>query len=466
MRKPYIVIVTIWRPELDESKPRYVAIADALARDAQSGRLAPGARLPTHRDLADLLGVTVGTVTRAYGEAARRGLVSGEVGRGTFLRSASLETAPLSADAGTIDLSVNHPPSGGSETKRLLSETLSALAARPDLDRLLSYPPDGGLPDHRAAGAAWISAAGLEASAETVVVSSGIQHGMTAVLAALLEPGDLLVSEALTYPGMKALAGLLHLRLQGLAMDEQGLRPDAFEAACRASAVKALYCVPTLHNPTTAVMPEARRREIAALARLHGVTIIEDDVHGPLHASPPAPLSSFAPEASFYLRGTGKCLLPGLRIGFILAPAARVARLCAAVRTTTWMAAPLMAEVVATWIRNGDADRVVARQRHEAAARHALAARVLAGQRVDTQAQGYHLWLHLPEPWRSDSFAEQALRRGVRVTPSQTFLIGRGQPPAAVRVCLGAAREPAQLERALGVLADLLDGPPDLGPVM
>lgn len=328
------------------------------------------------------------------------------------------------------------------------------------------YPPDGGLPEHRAAGAAWIASAGLAATPETVVVSSGIQHGLTAVLAALLGPGDLLVTESLTYPGVKALAGLLHLRLQGLAMDEYGLRADALESACRAGSVKALYCVPTLHNPTTIVMPEARRREIAEVARKHGVTVIEDDVHSPLHAAPPPPLTSFAPELSFYLRGSGKSLLPGLRIGFILAPPARVARLAASIRTTTWMAAPLMAEVMAIWIRNGTAERIVARQRTEAAARQNLAAQAFAGRRYDAQPHGYHLWLHLPEPWRSETFAEQAARRGVRVTPAQTFLIGRGSPPHAVRVCLGAAPDHAQLERALRVLVDLLEGPPDTGAVM
>ncbi len=458
--------MTTWSPELEDTKPRYRAIADALARDAASGRLKPGTRLPTHRDLAEHLGVTVGTVTRAYGEATRRGLISGEVGRGTFIRGTSQAQVAVSDEGDIVDLSVNHPPSGGLETTALLSETLATLSGRSDLDRLLHYPPDGGLPEHRAAGAAWIAATGLVAGAETVVVSSGIQHGLTAVLAALLEPGDLLVSEALTYPGMKALAGLLHVRLQGLAMDEQGLRPDAFDAACRASRVKALYCVPTLHNPTTIVMPEARRREIAALARAHGVTIIEDDVHGPLHAAPPPPLSSFAPELSYFLRGTGKCLLPGLRIGFILAPAARVARLCAAVRTTTWMAAPLMAEVVSGWLRDGTAQRLLERQRLEAAARQALATRAFPGRRVETHAHSHHLWLHLPEPWRSDGFAEQAARRGVRVTPSQTFVLGRGQAPHAVRVCLGAASDRARLERGLAVLTELLDGPPDLGPVM
>ena len=130
-RNSYIVSMTIWQPELESDKPRYVAIADAIARDTASGRLTPGSRLPTHRDLADLIGVTVGTVTRAYSEAARRGLISGEVGRGTFVRALPEATAAVS-DNGVIDLSVNHPPFSGIETRQLLAETLTAIAGRPN----------------------------------------------------------------------------------------------------------------------------------------------------------------------------------------------------------------------------------------------------------------------------------------------------------------------------------------------
>ncbi len=459
--------MTMWQPQLVESDgPRYIAIAEALARDLQAGRLRPGARLPTHRDLADQLGLTVGTVTRAYAEAARRGLVSGEVGRGTFVRAPGLELQTMTEAAEVVDLSFNQPPNGGPETRQLMADTLTTIAARADLDRLLAYPPDGGHVEHRAAGAAWIASAGLDATADNVVVSSGIQHGLTALLAALLAPGDLLVTEALTYPGMKSLAALLHVRLHGLAMDEHGLRPEAFEAACRGGAVKALYCVPTLHNPTAAVMPDERRREVAEIARRHGVLLIEDDVHGPLHPTAPAPLCTHAPELGYFLRGTGKCLTPGLRIGYILAPRARVARVAASIRTTTWMAPPLMAEVAATWLREGDAARHQARQRAEAAARQALAARAFAGLRFHAQPHGYHLWLHLPEPWRSETFAEEAARRGVRVTPSQAFLVGRGSPPHAVRVCLGAPRERATLERGLRALLELIGAPPDAGPVL
>jgi len=462
--------MTSWVPDLRQRKgPRYLAIAAALSDDADAGRLAPGARLPTHRQLADRLGVTVGTVTRAYAEAARRSLVSGEVGRGTFVRAPvtrlSLVASSVRDRADLIDLSPNLPPSAhGDGEAATLARTLKALSRRKDLGRLLAYPPEGGARAHRAAGAEWVGRSGLKATAERTLVSSGSQHGMTAVFAALLGPGDLVVAEALTYPGMKTLAGLLSLRLEGLGMDDQGLRPDAFAAACRARRPKALYCVPTLQNPTTSVMPEERRREIAAIAREHGVLIVEDDVHGRIPEKAPRPLSAFAPELSVYLTGTSKVLAPGLRIGFIAAPEALVPRIAAAIRGTTWMAAPLMAEIAASWIADGTAESILKRKRKEAAARLRLADRIL-GRSDRARPVAYHLWLQLPKPWRSESFAEAARQRGVAVTPAPAFAVGRGVLPDAVRVCLGAARDRAQLERGLRVLALLLAAAPEPTPL-
>jgi DNA-binding transcriptional MocR family regulator len=462
--------MTTWVPDLRQRRgPRYLAIAEALAEDAGAGRLTPGARLPTHRELADRLGVTVGTVTRAYAEAARRSLVSGEVGRGTFVRApmARLSASPLPAPdaAFLVDLGPNLPPSApGDGEGATLARTLSALSKRRDLAGLLAYPPEGGARAHRSAGAEWVARSGLKASAERTLVSSGSQHGMTAVFAALLGPGDLVLAEELTYPGMKTLAGLLSLRLQGLAMDEQGLRPDAFAAACRTRAPKALYCVPTLHNPTTSLQSEERRREIAAVAREHGVLIVEDDVHGRILERPPRPLSAFAPELSVYLTGTSKVLAPGLRVGFIVAPEALVPRIAAAIRGTTWMAAPLMAEIAARWIADGTAESILRRKRKEAAARQRLAARILPGDARGHPA-AYHVWLGLPRPWRSEAFAEAARQRGVLVTPAPAFAIGRGAVPDAVRVCLGAARDRAALERGLGVLAELLETAPLPAPL-
>jgi DNA-binding transcriptional MocR family regulator len=469
--KRYIVSMTMWLPRIAGSdKPRYLAIADAIAEDTAAGRLRAGTKLPTHRDLADQLGVTVGTVSRAYAEAARRGLVSGEVGRGTFALGHPEYHAARGdpgGGLGLVDLSGNHPPATADERQHpVLPATLATLARRPDLSPLLGYPPDGGAPEHRAAGAAWIARSGLEASPDQVVVSSGSQHGMTAVFATLLNPGDLVLAEELTYPGVKALAGLLHLRLEGVALDEDGLRPDAFESACRAQTVKALYCVPTIQNPTASVMPDPRRREVAEIARAHSVAIIEDDVYGLLPTEPTLPISAYAPEISFYVTGTAKSVAPGLRIGYILAPPPAVSRLAAAVRTTTWMAAPLLAEIASLWINDGTADRILARKREEVRARQQIAAAILGRFRRDTHPAAYHVWLHLPEPWRTETFVEQARGRGVAVTPAQAFVVGRASAPHAVRICLGAAADQPELERALGILRDILEGPPAAGPMV
>ncbi len=449
--------MTIWSPRLAGRKgPRYRAIVEALAEDFAAGELRQGARLPTHRDLADTLGVTVGTVSRAYAEAARRGLVSGEVGRGTFVRGAGDE--PVEAEASeTCDLSQNHPPEpAGRPQRAALVSALASLTSGGDVGRLLDYPAAGGGALDREAGASWIARAGLAVSADEVLVCTGSQHGLTVVLATLLEPGDVLLTESLTYAGLQPVAGLLRLRLRGLPIDAHGLRPDALEDACREGRPKALYLIPTLHNPTTAIMPESRRREIAEVARRHGLRIIEDDVHGLLPTARPAPIATLAPECSYYLTSTSKTLAPGLRIAYVAAPPADVPRLAASLRATTWAVAPLTAAVASHWIRDGTADRILEARRQETRERQALARERLAGFDLDTKPEAYYLWLRLPEPWRSESFVAEALARGVRVTPADAFAVDRAQAPHAVRLCIGAARSRETLARGFDAMAGLL----------
>jgi DNA-binding transcriptional MocR family regulator len=458
----------MWVPELaGRAGPLYRAIADCLRDDITSGRLGPGTRLPTHRWLAERLGVTVGTVTRAYSEAARRGLLSGEVGRGTFVRPAAPAADDTATEAVSLDLAHNHPPLPAlGALGDALQRTLASLSVRGDLAGLLDYPTDGGRRTHREAGAAWIGRTGLHADPERVLVCAGSQHALTTVLATLLQPGDVLLTEALTYPGLKALANLLHIRLEGLPLDGDGLRPDALEQACRQGRPSALYCVPTVQNPTGSVMPESRRREIAAIASAHGLAVIEDDIHALLPPERPLPIAAFAPERTYYLTSTSKSLAPGLRVGYIFAPPADTSRLAAGVRATTWGAAPLAAEVVSLWTRDGTADALLEARRAEAAARQALAAEALRGAAYDAHPVGYHLWLHLPEPWRSESFAAQSARRGVTVTPAEAFVVGRDAAPHAVRLCLGAPRTREALSRGLRLVAETLAGAPDAGTPM
>jgi DNA-binding transcriptional MocR family regulator len=284
---------------------------------------------------------------------------------------------------------------------------------------------------------------------------------MTVVFSTLTNPGDSVFTESLTYPGMKNLAHLLHLRLKGLPTDEHGIIPEAFEKACGKDSSRILYTIPTLQNPLGTVMPESRRREIAAIAVRHDVAIVEDDVHSFMLPSPPAPLSSFAPENSYYILSTSKSIAGGLRIGYLIAPERMIEPLETSLRATVWMAPPLMAEIAAEWILDGTADRLVEQKRSEAGARQSIASQALAGFQFDAHPLSFHLWLHLPEPWRGNEFSAQLRRRGVAVTPGEAFVPGREQSPHAVRVCLGAPRSRAQLEKGLGIIRSVLQETPD-----
>ena len=354
--------MTMWNPSLAaDAEPKYQALLDALQRDIDSGVLLPGARLPTQRDLAQRLGVAIGTVGRAYAVAEQRGIVSGEVGRGTFVRGPEPgveQGAVEEEDPEVIDLSksrlVRDPRVGST------GAMLQALARRPDLDRLMDfYQPAPGMARHRELGAQWIRRSGLAVPAERVIVTSGAQHGAATVLASLARPGDVILTEHVTYTGMKAIASLLHLQLRGLPLDAHGLIPEAFEAACRESAPRALYCMPTLQNPTARTMPLARRQALVGIAQRYDVALIEDDVYGFLSEQSIPPLTSLAPAISYYITSTSKSMAPGLRVGYVVAPESRVDRVAGVIRASTWLISPLLAELASEWIERGEADAMV-----------------------------------------------------------------------------------------------------------
>lgn len=278
--------------------------------------------------------------------------------------------------------------------------------------------------------------------------------------------GDTVLTEALTYPGVKRLAEWLHLRLEGVAMDAEGLRPDALAAACRRKdGGKLLYTMPTLQNPTGAVMSEERRRQIASVVKEHGLTVLEDDAYGRLLETPPRPLAAFAPEQTYFVAGTAKVLAPGLRIAYLAAPTPRVEKLAHGIWMSNVMATPVTAEVAARWIEDGTAEKVVELRRHEARARWKLVRSIL-GIRGGREV-GMHFWLPLPAGWRAEAFAAQAHRAGVSVMPAETFAVGPAAAPAGVRVCLGPPRTRDALEQGLRRLAAALEtGPAPLPAIV
>lgn len=430
--------MTLWTPKLHENaEPIYRRIADAIERDVRAGVLVDGSQLPTHRELARILDITAVTVTRAYAEAQRRGVVSSSQGRGTFVRAPRTAVAPATEiDLQTNVITVPMPM----PTAAALQRAASMLNA--------SYGATAGSDRHRAAGAAWI---GRRTDPSRVLVTAGTQHALFLAMLSTTRPDETVLCESFTYHNAKAIAQLLRLRLEPLAMDRYGILPDAFEKAARAKNAKTLVTIPNLQNPTGIVMPDKRRRDLALVAEQHGITIIEDDVCGFLVDDPPLPLAWFAPNRTIFLSGLGKALAPAMRIGYIVAPDALFSRIQSALNASALFASPILAELAATWIEDGTAARLALRKREEVALRTTLARRILGRRAQGADLRSPHLWVEVPRRWTPDAFAEEARRRNVRVASGSLFAVG-DETPRHVRISIAAPSTPAELESALHVL--------------
>lgn len=450
-----------WLPSVDRvDGPLYAAIADAIGADIRAGRLNPGDRLPPQRALAAALGIDFTTVSRAYAEAGRRHLVEGRVGQGTYVRGDRAATALPGAEAGFVDMSMNLPPRFDAPALvRRLGDDVVRVQAEGGLDLLMRYQEPGSTARDRAAGAAWLAPRLGPVPEGRVLVCPGAQGALAAVLGLVAGPGGTVCAEPLTYPGLRALAAHLRLRLVAVAADAQGLLPDAFEAACREQAPKALYINPTLHNPTTVTLPPDRRHALVAIARRHGVAIVEDDAYGALPVQTHPPLAALAPDVVHHVAGIAKCLAPALRIAYLVVPDTRTAtRAAGALRATAAMASPLTAAIATRWIEGGTAAEVLAEIRRETRARQALAALVLPADLATADPDGFHLWLRLPAPWTRGEFAMRLRATGIGVVASDAFALQ--SPPEAVRLALGAPESRAALRQGLETTADLLaDGP-------
>lgn len=440
-----------------------------MAEDIATGRLPAGTQLPPHRELAYQLGLSPNTTSRAYAEAVRRALLRGEVGRGTFVRSADIDPVQEDpetlrrAESGPVDLSRNLPMPGFSEPH--IRHALTEIAADPGLRSLLDYQTDGDLARYREAGRAWLSGCGLDVPADCVIPTVGGQHGILCVLMALLQPGDLLLAEALTYTPVLTMAARLGLRIGAAAMDAEGVIPEAFETWCRKARPRAFYLTPTLQAPTTATLSETRRADIAEIASRYGVIMIEDDVFGPLKPDRPAPLAALAEETTIYVTSLSKTVAPGLRVGFLATPRTLVPALHQSLNLSIWMTPPMSLELAHRLIADGTAITLAEQQRRVATQRQSLAQQILGTAAVPMPADGFHLWVPLSEGWRADVFCAECARRGALVSEGRSFSIDAADAPEAIRICVSHEPNEARLKQGLDIVAGVLRQKPSASPM-
>jgi DNA-binding transcriptional MocR family regulator len=436
-------------------QPRYKQLVDQFAADIRAGRLRPGTRLPTHRELAAREGLALVTATRVYAELQEMGLVSGETGRGTFVKEAlprgqGIDLHAWSAD--TVDLSFNYPSSPGQTD--LLRAALRQLAVGGDLESLLRYQPQGGREHERATAARHLASRGLPATAETTLLVSGAQHGLMTTAMALLEPGDVVAVDALTYPGFKLAAEANRLELAPIPAAGRGPDLDALAALCKQRRVRAVYVMPTLHNPLGWVMSATRCRDLVAIARQHGLILIEDGAYAFLAEGAPPPLASLAPEATVYVSSLSKSVATGLRVGFICAPREWIPKLERAIRATTWNTPAVMTAIGCGWMEDGTVARLEEEKRRDATMRQSLVADILRKLKRVCHPSSYFVWLPLAQEVRADEIAMALMRERVSVSTAVPFSTS-AHVPHAIRLAIGSV-DLATLTRSLEIVARVI----------
>lgn len=438
--------------------PIYRRIADSIAARIARGELEPGDRLPNHRDLATEFKVNVTTITRAFHTLKRRGLVETRPGRGTvildFRNGAGRFQSNPSDERGVIDLSVNRPATAG--YLDALADLMPRLARDRRYATLKDYQPAEGPAYLREAAALWLKTWIPTADASSLFIGAGAQHTLACVLASVTRPGDVVIADEVTYMGLVAVCRARGLILRGLAMDEHGMRPDAFDEACLRWQPRLVFVMPSLHNPMAITMSEARRRALAAIARRHNVLILEDDVYAPLMEERVPAFATLEPELTVHIAGLSKSVAPGLRIGFALTPRALASDVVAALRVDCWNICPLSALTATMLLESEAVETIVESQKQELFERQALTSAMLAGYDLRNQPHAPHAWLILPESWRDGDFAQACSERGVMLMRADPFAIGRDEPPNAVRMNISAARNRDDLRSALGVMLELL----------
>ncbi|HCD6739305.1 TPA: PLP-dependent aminotransferase family protein [Klebsiella pneumoniae] len=420
-------------------KARYKAVVDRYAQAIRSGQLPAGTRLPTHRTLAAGERISLATATRVYRELEEMGLVSGETGRGTFVRDLSLppghgvDQQVVAADV--VDLNFNYPslPDQGDA----LREALRQLAMAGDIDSHLRYQPHAGRLAERDIIARHLTCQHFAPDAENVLIVNGAQHGLAVTVMGLLRPGDVVAVDALTYSGFKALAALYHLELAAIPCRPEGPDLQALHTLCQQRRVRAVYTMPTLHNPLGWVLNTGQRQALADLARQHDLLIIEDAAYARLVSHPPRPVVSYAPERTVYVTGFSKNIATGLRVGVVISPPRYRPEIERAIRATTWNTPTLISSLICAWIEDGTVARFETQKRQDARQRQQVAREVLCGLPVVSHPDSYFVWLPLGEESRADRLANALMERRISVSTAEPFCVS-ATIPQGLRIALGS----------------------------
>lgn len=460
----------MWNPKIINTDiVLYVAIADAIERDIKLGILKPKEKMPSQRWLAKKIGVNLTTISRAYKEGQKRGLISGTIGSGTFVLQQDKKNISLPEIIGNNDEIIELGLVGSVRVEGYnLSKQLKTIVEENRLDSLLDYVPSQGMQRHREAAAKWITEYGFEEDSHRIVICAGAMHAINCCLLGFFTPGERIAVDSLTFTGFKNAAQLNHIKLQPIEMDSQGMIPESLENMCKKFSIKGIYLMPNMQNPTAIVMSAERKKAIADIIIRYELILIEDDIYSFTNLTDHKALSTLVPNNGIFICGISKALFPGLRIAFTVVPERFLYKFTQAVTNTVWMAPPISAEIVTGLIESGIATEIMNKKNEVITHRLKIAKKILKDFSFQATENSMFLWLTLPDGWSCADFENTALMNRIRVISAYKFYVGNQLPPNAVRISLGWVKNDEQLIKGLKGLVSILNQyPPQLtSPVM
>ncbi|MFM0609487.1 PLP-dependent aminotransferase family protein [Paraburkholderia sediminicola] len=444
-----------WIPETrDPNTPKYQALVSSIEVAIMTGGLRPGEKLPSNREISEQFGVTVATVSRAMGEAVRRGLVETRVGSGTFVCDAA-DPAPQ-FDNVVADLSLNTLPTG--VVNSILAKAMNRLPANALQESLFSYHSYVPSQNHRQLAAGWLMTPSGTASSSRLLCTAGVHQGLLAAFKTLLRPGDSAVCEALTYTGIKRIAEYSNVDLTAAQCDEGGVIPESVDEVLKRTKAKVIVLTPTMHNPTTATLSLSRREALVKVIRSNEAVLIEDGVNVPLANDGLPTLTSLMPDRSVYLTGLSKCVASGFRLGYALVPEIYFHPFHEALVSTQWIGPGVYSALAESILGDGSLTECIELHRKEARERVSLARRFISGVR-ETESTAYHVWVPVATVAQVNDFCTRAQQAGVRVSPGPHFAVAADTTQVGYRISLGTVGARDDIERALRVLARVNDVP-------
>ncbi len=462
-----IVTDTIWHPDLSNvGKSKYKALAQAIRDAIVGGKLAPADKLPPVRELAFQLGVTPGTVARAYAVLTEEGRLVAEVGRGTFVAQSHLppreDVQPLIYHPSETfaDFRSSRVPDVGQGA--LIDQAFVRLG-QAHRRRHINYPTAETDREARAAVAQWLDQDRLGGVTEKdVVLGNGAQNCCLLALQSVLRgQTPVIFSEELSYPGVRHAARLLRAQVVGLPMDEEGILPEAFKQAHRAHGGQVLLTAAQVHSPTTIRTSLARKQALAKIARDLNVTIIEDDCHTVAHTDIPS-YRAILPEQSYFVSSLTKSVSGAFRFGYAVCPPGQDKVLRQVAQSSFYGVAQPILDVCTDLLTSGAAAQVRDKVVAETARRVRRVVNQLGAWDLSWREDVPFVFLQMPMGWRASSFAMACEKRGIMVKPADEFAMPNGMAPNAVRLGINTCNNEALFSQAMDDMNALLSNPVSL----